>query len=348
MTRRRLPLLGALLLFGGVCCRGRESAKPVPLPAPGDTRVFTGMCDASAAIPGAGDTVVVADDENNLLRVYDAKRGGAPLSTIDLSRLLGLPVRQRKDGTTVSRELDIEAAAQLGTEAYFITSHGRDSGGRLKAERLKFFALSVGAGEPWRLYGAVYERLLDDLVGEPRLAPFRLAEASELPAKAAGGINIEGLTARSEGGLWIGFRNPVPQGRALVIPLLNPRDVALGKKAEFGEPLLLDLGGRGVRALASWRGSYLIAAGAFDAAQRAALFRWDGASAVEELSSPELGRYNPEALLATEEHERVLLLSDDGSQAIDGKECKKLRDEARQQFRGLWLTPGGRATGATR
>jgi len=340
--RTTLTLLAVLLAPSGAC-RGSSRATPpaadTATPGSPQTPIFTGMCDASAVNALSGGLAVVADDEENVLRVYDAQRAGAPISSFDLSSLLGLPAKRRKDGSVVSRELDIEAATSIGTELYFITSHGRDSSGRLREERLKFFALRPTSPQTWALQGAPYEALLDDLQREPSLAGFELQAAARLPPKAPGGLNIEGMTGRAEGGLWIGFRNPVPRGRALLVPLLNPQAIVLGARAEFGPPRLLDLGGRGIRALGYWRGQYLIVAGAFDASRAAALFRWDGADGVQALPAADVTHYNPEALLGSDERDEILLLSDDGSELIDGVECKKLKDPARKRFRGLRVKP---------
>lgn len=328
----------SLILVALLSCRSGERAAPAE--AGGTTnraRIFTGMCDASAAVAVSPHSALVADDEENVLRVYDLERGGPPTSSIELATTLALPTERRKDGRLSSPELDIEAAARLGNQAYFITSHGRDSRGRIREERLKFFALRPRPPDTWELDGTVYESLLEDLLHEPRLAAFQLKEAAERPAKAPGGLNIEGMTTRIEGGVWVGFRNPIPQGRALLVPLLNPQAMVRGARAEFGEPRLLDLGGRGIRALGYWRGRYLIAAGAFDASHAAALFRWDGHAAVQPLRAPDLEHYNPEALLANDESGEILLLSDDGSRPIDGLECKKLKDPRRKSFRALRL-----------
>ncbi|HYQ17485.1 MAG TPA: hypothetical protein VEQ58_17050, partial [Polyangiaceae bacterium] len=189
------------------------------------------MCDASAVVPLSRSSVLVADDEDNTLRAYDVDRAGAPSSLLDLSQPLGLPVKVHKDGRASSREMDIEASARLGSTAYFLTSHGRDSRGRLREERLKFFAVDVADPQQLRVTGSVYGRLLDDLLHEPRLASYGLAEASLLPPKAPGGLNLEGMTARVEGGVWLGFRNPVPAGRALLVPLLNPEALVQGQPA---------------------------------------------------------------------------------------------------------------------
>jgi len=347
--RMRLPsALGlvtvsfAVMVAGcGAPSRVGASARSEAAPAKADNEVvFTGMCDASGAVALSERNVLVADDEDNVLRVYDAERGGAPTSQLDLSMLLGLPRKEKKDGTMAPPpEVDIEAAARIADRAYFITSHGRNSAGKLKTERLRFFATNAPEHGALSVVGAPYRDLVKDLLEEPRLAPFDLASAAERPPKAAGGLNIEGLTARVEGGLWLGFRNPIPGGRALLVPLLNPERLISGERASFGDPVTLDLAGLGVRGLSSWRGRYLIAAGAFDSASAAALFSWDGASQLGRVAVPDLQRYNPEALFTPEGREQILLLSDDGSALLDGIECKRLEDSTKKRFRGLWFKP---------
>lgn len=319
--------------------RAPEAAKSVPA-RPANEVIFTGMCDASGAVALSGRNMLVADDEDNVLRVYDAERGGAPTAQLDLSELLGLPRKQKKNGTIAAPpEVDIEAAARIAERAYFITSHGRNAAGKLKTERLRFFATSAPEHGALALIGEPYGDLVQDLLEEPRLASFELEAASLLAPKTAGGLNIEGMTARVEGGLWLGFRNPIPKGRALVVPLLNPEELIAGKRASFGAPLTLDLGGLGVRGLSSWHGRYLIAAGSFDATSAAKLFAWDGGDQLSPVVVPNLDRYNPEALFTPESREQILLLSDDGSALLDGVECKRLKDGSRKQFRGLWFKP---------
>jgi hypothetical protein len=47
---------------------------------------------------------------------------------------------------------------------------------------------------------------------------------------------------------------------------------------------------------------------------------------------------NPEGFFTPEERNEIMLLSDDGTQLIDGEECKRLRDSHKKRFRGVWLT----------
>ena len=51
----------------------------------GEPVVFTGACDASAALQVSGDLFVVANDEDNLLRFYRFSQPGPPLQTFDLN-----------------------------------------------------------------------------------------------------------------------------------------------------------------------------------------------------------------------------------------------------------------------
>jgi len=337
-----------LVALGG--CSATHGGRASPAGAPpaektdaprGGELTFTGMCDASAAVPLSETLFAVADDEDNVLRVYDATRGGPPLWSVDISERLGLESRPRKDPTKPPKpppETDIEAATRLGDRALWVTSHGRNSAGKLKAERLRLFATTAPA-QPSRIevVGAPYENLLADLLADARFSSFDLAAAAERAPKEPGGFNIEGLTERAAGGVFIGFRNPTPGGKALLVVLLNPLEVIQGQAARLGEPVLLDLGGLGVRSLSWWRGRYLIVAGHYADAMPSRLYGWDGQGTPEWLEGLEFQRLNPEGFFTPESLDRIMLLSDDGSVEIDGVECKRLKDPSRKRFRGLWI-----------
>jgi hypothetical protein len=298
--------------------------------------IFRGMCDASGAVALDAQRFAVADDEDNVLRVYDAACPGDPVSAVDLSAALGLL------GKKHPREADIEAATRIGERALWLSSHGRSSQGKARPERFRFFATNAPRhGEPLRLVGEPYAGLLADMLGAPSLARFELARAAELPPKSPGGLNIEGLAAAQSGGeVWIGFRNPVPEGRALLVNLQNPLDVLLARaKPRFGAPATLDLDGLGVRAIALRGGRYLIAAGppAAGGGKRSQLYSWDGTGAPSPLPA-DLSDFNPEAIVGFEQREQLLLLSDDGELSIGGERCKDRVDPARREFRGRWLT----------
>jgi hypothetical protein len=335
--------LSALLAGGG--CQASNSAAQRSVPGAKRELVFSGMCDASGAVEVAPGRFAVADDEANVLRVYDADRGGPPLLSVDVSDDLHLPQKKKPnppnapDKPHKAPEADIEAATRLGEHAFWLTSHGRSNSGKLKSERHRFFATTLPHdGAALRLVGVAYESLFSDLVADPRLARFDLAAAAERAPKAPGGFNIEGMTARlGAEGVLIGFRNPIPQGRALLVPLLNPEEVTTGSAARFGDPIALSLGGLGVRSLTVWHGKYLIAAGHFDRGSASRLYTWDGRGAPRYLRALDFSGFNPEAFFTPEDRDEILVLSDDGSLTIDGEPCKKLKDPSRKRFRGAWL-----------
>ncbi len=290
---------------------------------------FEGTCDASGAVELDERTLVVADDENNWLRVYDAERGGPPLQQFDVSLALGLEKPKK--------ESDLEAATRAGDRAYFVASHGRNSKGKRDDNRLVFFATTLPLdGKPLEVVGAPYRSLLEDLVTDPKLAAFRLEEAALRAPKEPGGMNLEGMTSQPDGSVLLGFRSPIPGGDALLVRLLNPDGVIRGEKAELSAPISLDLGGLGVRALSSWAGGYLIAGGPSGDGGPFRLFHASYDHKVRPLAV-ELEGFGAEALFTPESGDQVLVLSDDGTRPVEGCPCKKLKDQSQKSFRGVWV-----------
>jgi hypothetical protein len=302
---------------------------------------FTGACDASAAVALNRDLFIVANDEDNILRLYSRLRPGKPVSQFDLTSFL----RPEKK----AEESDIEAAAQVGDRIYWITSHGRNAKGKQRETRHRFFATTVGLAEgrvDLKPVGSFYADLLEDMLQDAGLARFNLRHAAELPPKSPGALNIEGLCATSDGALLIGFRNPVPQGKALVVPLLNPSDVIGGKRAQFGEPMLLDLDGLGIRSIAYWRDRYIIVAGPTDGHGASHLCEWLPGQQPQRLPAPEIEGLNPEAMAFYEDgpNPQLFLLSDDGTTRIGNLECKKIKDPNLRRFRAVSILAPGTET----
>lgn len=291
--------------------------------------IYRGPCDASAAVALDRQHFAVGNDENDVLATY--RRGDPAMAgRIDLAQFLGT---RRKE------ESDIEGAAPLGTRVYWISSHSRNSRGVEQPSRHRIFATDMRAGAVPSLVpvGTPYRDFLRDLVEAPALASWRLAEASKLAAEAEGGLNIEGLAATPDGRLLVGFRNPLREGRALVVPIDNPADVVSGARARLGTPMALDLGGRGVRSIDLVGTSYYIVAGPIGDEGSFALYRWSGAaSEAPEPMAVELGTLRPEALLAIPDTNDLMLLSDDGGVLVDGKPCKDLR-ASQQTFRTITI-----------
>ena len=302
----------------------------------GEVISFRGACDASGAAGLPGGLIAVADDEDNHLRVYDAARGGAPVQVLDTRR--HLPA-----GHQLHREMDLEGSAAIGSRVYWIASHARKKSGKLAPSRLNLFASDVRSGSPARLavVGRPYTRLLRDMIEAPGLRRYDLAAAADRSPIEPGGLNIEGLTDTPDGHLLIGFRNPIPGGRALLVRLTNPAEVIEGRaRPRFGPSIELELEGRGVRTIAWWRGAYWIVGGAIaDPTVPSRLYRWDGAGRPVWLDDIDLGDLNIEAIATVliDDAERLLLISDDGSRRHRGRRCKKLPDPTTRQFRAVWL-----------
>lgn len=326
MSSRRAILSGAVAA-GALLLIMRAGAAPV-------VTICRGMCDASAVV-ALGEQFVVADDEDNILRVYSRARGEAPVQSLDLSAFLQVDPR--------SPESDLEGAAPLGDRVYWISSHARNKNGKERPSRQRFFATTIKtANDTLELkpVGEPYTRLLVDLLQEPRLREFDLSAAARRAPKSRDALNIEGLCATPEGHLLIGFRNPVPRGRALLVPLLNPAELVEGRPARFGEPLMLDLGGLGIRSLARSGGRYFIIAGAFDGEGPSSLYEWDGGNhAPRPLPREELTGLNPEAIevFTDDGVEQLLVVSDDGTLKIGGKTCKDLTDPKLKYFRATTI-----------
>lgn len=339
----------------------------------GEFLVFRGASDASAAVAVSEDMFVVADDENNILRIYETSKAGQPVASFDMTSFLDIEPEHP--------EADIEAAAMIGRRIYWISSHGRNKDGKLRSNRYRFFATELlveNRSVKLRLVGKPYKTLVQELVktnAARRLgldkatrfgAELKKKEREKLAPKEEG-LNIEGLCASPDGGtLYIGFRNPRPKDRqsgrakAIVIPLCNPdRVIEKGEKPVFGEPMLWDLKGLGIRSMefSHFDKACFIIAGGPDEDVGFALYRWSG----KPDSLPELERelslakskLTPEALIPFENSGRLLILSDDGSLVVkvagaweclegeyrkDGTTLNKyLAKPGRKTFRGIWL-----------
>jgi hypothetical protein len=344
----------------------------------GESLVFRGASDASAAVAVTDNMFVVADDENNILRLYDINKAGNPVGSIDMTSFLDIEPDHP--------EADIEAATKVGQRIYWITSHGRNRDGKLRPNRYRFFATDLLAeNENLRLRpaGKPYQNLANELLKTPASRRLGLDKATQFGvelkkkdreklAPKKEGLNIEGLCASPDGGtLYIGLRNPRHKdkqdgrAKAIVIPLLNPNQIIEnGEKPIFGELMLWDLKGLGIRGMeySFFHKTFFIIAGGPDGDEGFALYRWSGRPD----SQPELQRklnlgkskFSPETLIPFDRSGRLLMLSDDGTILVKvaGEwECmqgqynkdgtcpnKYLANPAKKTFRGAWLEVAGR------
>jgi hypothetical protein len=211
-----------------------------------------GICDASAAVPFGEDRFFVGNDEDNILRLYDSHQSGKAIESVDINEYFS---------PQDDEEIDIEGVTTLGNFSYWITSHGRSKNGKFKEKRHQFFAVQFFDNDSiLKVIGRPYQKLvLSDLLENPLFKEINLKIAETIAPKK-GGINIEGLTATSEGDLLIGFRSPLTENKALLVPLKNSLELVTltGTKAQFGEPILLDLDGLGVRIAQSFKPTLLL------------------------------------------------------------------------------------------
>jgi len=336
-------------------------------------QVYHGASDASAAVALSQDMFVMADDENNILRVY--KIGVAsPVYSYDMTEFLKIEPDHP--------EADIEGATMVGRRVYWITSHGRNKDGKLRPNRYRFFATDIDVvGEKVRIQpvGKPCSTLLAGLLSLKAMrdldlhkaAGFGLTDLSgkkmEDLAPKDEGLNIEGLSASADGKtLYIGFRNPRPANKstrrecALVVPLNNPADVIeKGDAPNFGDPILWDLAGLGIRSMeySAFHKAFFLVAGASDETSEFALYRWSGAKDEKPEFVKDMSRSNfgPEALIPFADAEMLLLLSDDGTLPVtvaDPSQCVKgelnrdgtcpnkfLLDPGSKTFRAIHLKP---------
>jgi hypothetical protein len=286
---------------------GDKTVYDAPLPAPGETPPsgptapthttapidFTpnvgttqGSSDASTAIALGGNTMLVGDDEANVLRVY-SRDGGVALKEISYDSFVNL-----------GDEADLEASARIGNTLYFTGSHSNSKSGTDENSREVIFSATVngdGANTALNFTGKY--------VGmESALANWDHTGASGkaadyygiTPNAAAGiperdaGVSIEGMTfSPDDSAMWLAFRAPVTGGtdlhKALIVPVLNYGSMLnSGSTPILGSAIELDLGGRGIRSIdKNAAGQYIILAGpagaaSADVANDFRFYTWDG------------------------------------------------------------------------
>ncbi|MEQ1544394.1 DUF3616 domain-containing protein [Methyloglobulus sp.] len=308
---------------------------------------YLGISNPSGAVALNNNVFVVADDEDNLLRVYDRNVLEKPLQTIKLSMVFKGDIADGED-----LEIDLESAAEINGTYFWIGSHSSSRTGEYRPARHRLLAVNIKASENGKFAitaaGNIYTSLIADLQEDSRFDTFHLGKAKKTQAKALGGLSIEGLAATPKNGLLIGFRNPLNggkikegrlvSGKALLVELLNPFEVIHGLKAKFADPVELDLDGFGIREITQRENhKYLIVAGPYHEniatedhkKEEGKLYKWSSKSGkLNGLKRFDLAGFNIEAaLFYPGNDDLVQLLSDDGT--LEG---------ANNSFRSLTLT----------
>jgi hypothetical protein len=270
------------------------------------------LCEASAAVYIDARHFVVASDETNRLQIYQRGQAKPIDEGVDL-----------EDFTSFDKS-DLEAAARIGDRIYWISSHSYNRAGEDVKKRQLFLATRIVSKK-----------------GEPGLVPVGrpVTTLRDAIAKAAGvaksALNIEALAATPKGGLLIGLRAPLRDGKAIVLPFTNPAAVVdTGAAPDFGPVELLDLDEGGLRSMdlvGKGRDAYAIVAGSVrDKAEGFAVFRWSGPGGKpRRIADKDLKGLTPEALMAVPNEGVLQILSDDGD--ISRKETKPKK----QRFRSI-------------
>jgi predicted extracellular nuclease len=317
---------------------------------PGGFHSHYGASDASTAVDLGGGAMVVADDENNTLRVYDRDHSRYPTQTIDL-RAAGLAL---PDGDP-TREIDIEASARVGNTIYWVGSQGQNKDNKTRLNRQVLFTTTVSGTGPTATLtvGGSYQKLRTDLVAWDVANGNALglaAAANRAPEGDGGsgpGFNIEGAEFSADGStLYVAFRGPLTSdGKAIIVPVTNPAALVAGNPttgvtATFGTPITWDLGGRGIRELRrNATGQYLVIAGPPGAGTGAAgefrLYSWNGSATSAPVLRPasldQLAAFGkPEAIVSVPspltDSSTIQLLGDSGDTDFygDGSAAKDL------------------------
>ncbi len=351
------------------------SATPIQ---PSSTRYYFGACDASTAVAVDSNAMFIADDEGQMLRLYNRNQSGYPLYSVDYSNLLNL--------TDISggapREVDLEASTRIGNRIYWLGSHSNASSGNTRVNRSRLFATDIsgsGVGATLSFVG-YYTGLKSDLITwdannahglGANYFGFTASTASGVaPEIATGaGFNIEGLTVAPDGATaWLAFRAPIAPAsartKALIVPVTNFASLVGGAPAAgpatFGTPIELDLGGRGIRSIErAADGQYVIIAGPHDVATGTApkdfrLYRWSGiATQAPQITSAVLAGLtstgSPEAIVdlpsAITPVAQIPLVADSGDAIWYGGStiCKDLTENRFKAFRADSIALGSSA-----
>ena len=340
----------------------------------GGGRFHTGVCDASTALAIDANTMLVGDDENQTLRLYSRSNSGPAIAGFNMNPFLGL-TDLYSDGTP--KEVDLEASTRVGNRIYWLGSHSHSYDAEVRTNRGRVFTTDLsGTGTNSALtFVGRYDYLKADLInwdvsnGHGKGANYYGLAVSGAPgsdpkALDGSGFNIEGL-AMGPGSTNIAFvslRAPLvpPTNRvyALVVPVTNFAALAISSAtnagfAQFGAPLELNLGGRGIRSIEGNSNGYLIAAGPPGVASGTPpsdfrLFTWNGfgTNAPQERAAS-LTNMIPEAIVELPpgpwtSNSVVQLISDNGVTVYyeDAVEAKHLTVPPFKKFRSDWVTFG--------
>lgn len=313
------------------------ASQTTPFPS---KRWHTGLPDASAAISVDNTYMIVANDETNVLYLFNKNHSGQPIRSFDFNQMNILGLTDSSGGKW--KEVDVEGGVRSINHPnliYWIGSMSNNSSYFTKPNRNRLFAITIsGKGAATQISNAGhYSRLREKLIawGDAHGYDFLRSAAVGKNPKLVDGFNIEGMVfAPDNSTMYIGFRAPlVPIGRrtkAVIAPIENFENWfnngAAHDNPAIGDPIELDLAGRGIRDVIQLpNGKYVIIAGSSDIELRPAVYSWTGhpTDVPVEINSFTVAGLNVEAVLPVYDAGRFSLnklqvLTDNGNDILYG------------------------------
>ena len=264
----------------------------------------TGVADGSTGIAVDANYMFAADDETNVIKLFNRNNSGLSVYQFDLNPYLNL------SGT----EVDIEGSFRSTTNPnriYWIGSLSNSKTGAARPDRNRIFATDiVGTGANATLvFVGYYANLRSRIItwGDANGFNFTAKAATGIEPKRIDGFNVEGLEMGPDGTtLYIGFRAPYVgpgNNNAVICPLLNFEswfgNGSPTANPTFGAPIVLNLNNHGIRSLGkNASNQYIIVAGSYAAEGTFQLYSWNGlAASAPVLLTANLTNLKPEGIV---------------------------------------------------
>lgn len=333
---------------------------------PSNAVFHTGYSDASTAVALDDNYMIISDDEKNILNVYNRQQSGMPVKSFDYASVLNLT----DISGGVPREIDLEASARgiaNTSKVFWMGSHSNKSNPNfdLRPNRNRIFATDIsgtGAATAFTFAG-YYDGLRNALTTWSNANSLGLVAgmADGYDPKVIDGFNIEGMAFGPDNStMYIGFRAPLQpttnRVNALIAPIQNFETwFGTGTTTDpvLGSPILLDLGGRGIREISRIsQNLYVIAAGDYgdNGAIASALYKWNGNPADAPILMPDfnVAAFNPEGVLPVNtggsySENQLEIINDNGTVEYynDGNAAKDLSNSAFKKFSSNVLVTAG-------
>lgn len=261
-----------------------------------------------------GRLLVVEDEASRAMTVLTVAEDGSLVE----DRVTGMKL-MRGLGRKLSdlEGLSLDDAGYI----YAITSHSLTNGGKRKADREQLLRFRISGSQVGDI-GTV-TNLRDAIAGNAALRASIKAQTGVEPDFAD--LNIEGLAYHGQTRqLYVGLRAPKVGEKSLILVIRNPDAMFSSRQPpEFGDPILLDLSGGGIRALSydPVLGAFLIVneIEGYENNRYSQLWSWTGnpETAPEPIALPDIiNLNNVESIdsITVQGVPQLLLMSDEGNE----------------------------------